>query len=107
LTTDDDIARLNQGYLGRDGATNVLAFPMSGGPPPQVESRMLGDVVVSLDTALKESAACGEPLHQTINRLLIHGVLHLLGYDHERSASDARRMKAAERRLMAEVEEET
>ena len=105
LTTDADIARLNQGYLGREGATNVLAFPMSGGPAPEVASAMLGDVVISVDTAVKESAVCGEALHQTINRLLIHGVLHLLGYDHERSAAEAKRMEAAEGRLMAVVRE--
>lgn len=105
LTTDEEIARLNRGYLGREGATNVLAFPMSGGPAPEVESAMLGDVVVSVDTALKESASSGETLGQTIHRLLIHGVLHLVGYDHERSAEDAERMEAAESRLMAIIRE--
>ena len=55
FTGDKDIAELNRNYVGVKGPTNVLAFPMSGGPPPNVESGMLGDVVVSVDTAIRES----------------------------------------------------
>jgi len=106
LTTDAEIARLNRRYLGKEGPTNVLAFPMSGGPPPQVEAGMLGDVVISVDTAAKESEAGGEPLGRTVDRLLIHGILHLLGHDHEVSPADADRMAAEEKRLMSIIEEE-
>ena len=66
---------------------------------------MLGDVVVSVGTALKESKALGEPLEHTIDRLLIHGVLHLLGYDHEKSTAEAARMEKEEKRLQALVRE--
>lgn len=105
FTDNERIAWLNDRYLGRKGPTNVLAFPMAGGPEPEVETSMLGDVVISVDTALRESKEIGEPLEQTIDRLIIHGVLHLLGYDHEKSAAEARRMENEEERLMALIME--
>ncbi|MBN1103472.1 MAG: rRNA maturation RNase YbeY, partial [Deltaproteobacteria bacterium] len=67
---------------------------------------ILGDVVVSVDTALEESRKTGESLERTLHRLLIHGVLHLLNYDHERSSREARRMRREEERLLALMEEE-
>jgi probable rRNA maturation factor len=106
FTDDDRIAQLNDQYLGRKGPTNVLAFPMAGGPTPNVDSAMLGDVVISVDTALRESKDLGEPLEYTINRLLIHGILHLLGYDHEQSTKEAARMEKEQDRLIALVREE-
>jgi len=105
FTDNERIARLNDRYLGRKGPTNVLAFPMSGGPEPGVESGMLGDVVISVDTAINESEDLDEPLEHTIDRLIIHGILHLLGYDHEKSEAEARRMEKEEERLMALVME--
>ncbi len=101
FTDDSRITHLNNLYLGRKGSTNVLAFPMTGGPGPEVESPMLGDVVISVDTAIRESKERGELLIRTIHRLLIHGILHLLGYDHEKSATEAQRMEKEEKRLMA------
>ena len=83
----------------------MLAFPLAGGPEPEVETSMLGDVVISIDTALRESKEIGETLERTIDRLIIHGVLHLLGYDHEKSAAEAKRMEKEEKRLMALVME--
>jgi len=106
FTDDQHIAELNREYLGREGPTNVLAFPMSGGAPPHVASSMLGDVVVSVDRAIEESEASGEPFECTIYRLLIHGILHLLAYDHEKSADDARVMENEEKRLLGIIEEE-
>jgi probable rRNA maturation factor len=96
LTDDTRMARLNRKYLKRKGSTNVLAFPMSDGP----ESSLLGDVVISVETAMRESEAVGESLEDTIDRLLIHGILHLLGYDHTGSVSEARQMEQEEKRLM-------
>ncbi|RLC25225.1 MAG: rRNA maturation RNase YbeY, partial [Deltaproteobacteria bacterium] len=98
--------RLNERYLNRKGPTNVLAFPMSGGPAPDIESAMLGDVVVSVDTARREADVAGETMEKAVNRLLIHGVLHLLGFDHETGAADARRMEREENRLMGLIREE-
>ena len=100
FTDNQGIAELNRRYLGREGPTNVLAFPMTGGPEPEIDSPMLGDVVISVDRASQESEELEEPLGQTIDRLLIHGVLHLLGYDHEKSTADAGRMEEEEKRLM-------
>jgi probable rRNA maturation factor len=93
LFTDDiRIAHLNNRYLGRKGPTNVLAFPMEEGPTSNFESPMLGDVVISVSTALREAKEHGEALEHTIDRLLIHGLLHLLGYDHQKSTAEAKRM---------------
>ena len=83
FTDDKRIADLNNRYLGRKGPTNVLAFPMQEVPTSEYESPMLGDVVISVCAALRESEEFGENLEYTIDRLLIHGLLHLLGFDHE------------------------
>jgi probable rRNA maturation factor len=105
LTDDEYISELNHQYLGREGPTNVLAFPMVGGPPPHVESGMMGDVVVSVDTALREARELQETLEETLYRLLIHGILHLLNYDHERSSEEAARMRKEEERLLSLIKE--
>lgn len=99
LTDDAAISDLNRRYLGREGPTNVLAFPM-GENRFSEKTLILGDVVVSVDTAMEESNQSGEPLESTVFRLLVHGVLHLLGHDHERSPREARRMRAEEERLL-------
>ncbi len=106
FTDDNGIAQLNERYLGRKGPTNVLAFPMAGGPAPDHCSTMLGDVVVSGDTALRESKKFGESLDHTIDRLLIHGILHLLGFDHTKSQEEAERMEKEEKRLMTLITED-
>lgn len=105
FTDDRRMAELNRRYRGKTGPTNVLAFPLEGGPSPGPESGMLGDVAVSVDTALRESKMLDEPLEETIDRLLIHGILHLLDYDHERSEAEASRMAEEEGRLLALIRE--
>lgn len=99
FTDDHEIATLNNRYLGRKGATDVLAFPMAGGPEPSPPTSMLGDVVVSLETALKEADELGVSVTEMVDRLLIHGILHLLGFDHEVSAEEALKMQREESRL--------
>ncbi|MDY6881800.1 MAG: rRNA maturation RNase YbeY [Desulfatiglans sp.] len=106
LTDDERIAQLNKHYLGREGPTNVLAFPMGPDSFPKVPSYMMGDVVISLETAVRESKEQGEPSERVVDRLLIHGILHLLGYDHEISSEESLRMDQEEHRLMALLEEE-
>lgn len=106
FTDDAHMAHLNRRYLGRNGATNVLAFPMGEGPTSDFDSPMLGDVVISVTTAFRESEAFGETLEHTIFRLLIHGLLHLLGYDHETSIAEATRMEKEEQRLIALMKED-
>ena len=107
LFTDDvHIATLNKNYLGREGPTNVLAFPMSVDSPDDIDTGMIGDVVISVDTAIRESEETGEDPTETIFRLLIHGVLHLFNYDHERSPEEATIMQREEKRLLDLVRKE-
>jgi probable rRNA maturation factor len=101
FTGDEGITELNRRYLKRDKPTNVLAFPMIDAEQPEVKTSMLGDIVISLDAALREAQACGESLEGAIDRLLVHGLVHLLGYDHEGSRQEARRMQKEEKRLLA------
>jgi len=100
FTNDEHIAELNRLFLKRDRPTNVLAFPMEGGPESGPQTPMIGDIVISLDAAERDAEEIGEDLDRTINRLLIHGFLHLLGCDHERSEADARKMERETERLL-------
>jgi rRNA maturation RNase YbeY len=101
FTDDTRIADLNRRFLQRQGPTNVLAFPMKNGDPAVPETAMLGDIVISLDAAGRDAARFGEHPSKTVNRLLIHGLLHLLGHDHERSEKEARQMEEETERLLA------
>jgi rRNA maturation RNase YbeY len=85
---------LNRRYRRRDRTTDVLAFPMreATGPP----THLLGDVVISLPTAARQAAALGRSVDQEVAMLLVHGVLHLLGYEHERGEREARHMRRKE-----------
>jgi rRNA maturation RNase YbeY len=104
FTDDGHIAELNEQYRRRRGPTNVLAFGMEDTQPDSIVSPMLGDVVISLDTALREAEEGRESLEETVYRLLIHGVLHLLGFDHEISKLEARKMEEEELRLRTVVQ---
>ena len=90
---------LNAHYRGIDRATDVLAFAMREGPFADLHPQVLGDVVLSAETALRQARTHRHTLAEELTRLLIHGTLHLLGYDHEVSAADARLMRAKEREL--------
>jgi probable rRNA maturation factor len=103
LVGDRRIAALNRKFFNREGPTNVIAFPMQAGPFADLHPDLLGDVVISVDTAHREARAAGMDLDERIAQLLVHGVLHLYGYDHENTAADARRMAAKSRRLMATI----
>ncbi len=103
FTDDNHIAELNHRFLKREGPTNVLAFSMRGddkGP----ETSMLGDVVISLGAAMRDAKRDDVSFDKTVDRLLIHGLLHLLGYDHERSDQEARRMEKETERLLKIIE---
>jgi probable rRNA maturation factor len=99
LIDDAEIRRLNRDYRGKDRPTDVLAFAMREGARVAGDDIVLGDVVISLDTAARQARQRQVSTADEVRTLLIHGVLHLLGYDHERSAAEARRMKAMERKL--------
>ncbi len=102
LTDDARIRTLNLQHRCKDAPTDVLSFPLE--PPvfsaaeSQAPERLLGDVVVSLDTAFRQAAEYDAPVQNEVNRLLIHGILHVLGHDHE-DPNEALRMRAEERRL--------
>ncbi len=103
LTDDRHIAALNRDWRGQDRPTNVLSFPIgeaceAGGPAP----RLLGDVVVALETLLAEAAAEAKTPPAHLSHLIVHGVLHLLGYDHEVTA-EAEAMEALERDVLARL----
>ena len=99
LTGDEQIRELNSWYLKRDKPTNVLAFPMTENNSQEPESGMLGDIVVSIDTAGREALDMDISLNDRVFQLLIHGLLHLLGYDHEISEEYEIKMQDEEKRL--------
>lgn len=100
ITDDPGIATLNEGYLGRLGPTNVLAFAMGEGEFAELAPGLLGDVVVSVDTAWREAQENElEPAEHFV-RLIIHGILHLLGHDHLRDEDQALAMEALTEKLL-------
>jgi len=100
LANDRTVRLLNRAYRGRDKATNVLAFAERDARSPDPAS--LGDVVLALGTIAREAKAQGKTLAQHAAHLVVHGTLHLLGFDHVEEA-EARRMEAAERRALARI----
>ena len=108
FTDDEHMAVLNRQYRGKEGATDVLSFSMLEEPDgdllPAFESVMLGDVVISVDTALRDAKELEQSFEKTVDRLMIHGILHLLGYDHEKSSVGAIRMREEEERLITKFE---
>ena len=100
IVDDGQIAELNQTYLNHTGATNVISFPMQEGDFPQITPDLLGDVVISADTAHREARQAGMPFVERFNELLIHGILHLVGYDHVHSEAAAAVMERKSEELM-------
>ncbi|GAB4376512.1 MAG: hypothetical protein Kow00114_40220 [Kiloniellaceae bacterium] len=104
--TDDAEQRvLNRDYRLKDSATNVLSFPNMDDPDmaaavPAGQPRLLGDVVLARETVLREAAEQGKSLADHMTHLVVHGVLHLAGYDHQ-DAAEAAAMEALERRILA------
>jgi probable rRNA maturation factor len=94
LSDDEQLQQLNRDYLGIDAATDVLSFPASETNPESGE-RYLGDILVSVPRASQQAAAAGHPLEAEVQLLVVHGVLHLLGYDHA-EPQEKRRMWAAQ-----------
>jgi probable rRNA maturation factor len=94
---------LNRVWRGKDSSTNVLAFPVAGAePPPPGAPLLLGDVVLALETVATEAAEQGKPLSDHLRHLVVHGVLHLLGHDHEESEA-AEAMERRETAVLAEL----
>jgi probable rRNA maturation factor len=99
LVDDVEMQALNAAWRGRDRPTDVLAFSLEEGPHAERSGRLLGDVVIGVETAARQARARRRSLDDELARLLVHGTLHLVGYDHVR-ASEARRMRAEERRIL-------
>lgn len=99
LVDDAAIRALNREHRGKDKETDVLSFPMyEPGEEHVGEERFIGDIVISIDTARRQASEYDAPLQRELERLLIHGVLHLLGHDHMEPDERAE-MEAEERRL--------
>ena len=94
LIGDRSMRRLNRQYRKKDRTTDVLAFSMREDSGSQ--SALIGDVVISVPTAAKQANQLGRSLDEELIALLVHGILHLCGYDHERSERDARHMRQRE-----------
>ncbi len=93
----------NRDYRHKDRPTDVLAFPMLEGIGGELHPQFLGDVMVSLEMVAKEARLFGRSQAQQLLILLIHGVLHLIGYDHERSPREARRMSRREKYIFKKL----
>jgi probable rRNA maturation factor len=97
---DNQIKKLNNNYLKRNNPTNVLSFAMTEGEFGDINPRILGDIVISVETAFRDASISHIDLMDEVEFLIIHGLLHLLGYNHENTDDDkAMAMKVCERDL--------
>lgn len=107
IVGDRSIRRINREYLDRDRPTNVISFSQLEGDGGGLAPDMLGDVVISADTAVREAGEGGMPPFERLSFLLLHGILHLCGYDHERSGeAEAARMEEKEAELFRTLKKE-
>lgn len=103
LVDDEGITEINHQYLQRNRPTNVISFSMAEGEFGDINSHILGDIVISVETALKDADEGGIDIEDEIDYLMIHGLLHLLGYDHEDSDAEALLMKEKEKEIFFEL----
>ena len=102
IVNDEQIQDLNRKYLDRDRPTNVISFPQQEGDGPAGEH--LGDVVISIEEAFQEAQESGMRLDERMLELLVHGICHLTGYNHEGVSEEmAREMEEIEDRLIREI----
>ena len=100
LVDDIQIRDLNRRYLRRDKPTNVLSFPMKEGEFSILHPQLLGDLVISVETAKRQSNRFGLDEMEMVSLLMIHGILHLIGYEHERTKKGAREMTIKQKELL-------
>lgn len=93
LTDDAQLHELNRDYLGVDAPTDVLSFPASE-TDPETGARYLGDILISVPRAEEQARAAGHPLESEVQLLVVHGTLHLLGYDHAEADEKTKMWKA-------------
>ncbi len=106
LVDDEEMSQLNRQYRHKEGPTNVLSFPIADGADAglsQIAVAELGDIIISLDTAQREAVELGRSCHDRLTWLITHGLLHLLGYDHERSEKEAEEMYDQEISLLTRL----
>ncbi len=102
VTDDETVRRLNREYAGEDAPTDVLSFSLREGEEfasPPGEPAPLGEVIISWPTADRQAAERGAPIQDELAHVLVHGVLHLLGYDHAQPEEE-RRMRSREEQLL-------
>jgi probable rRNA maturation factor len=104
ITSDEQVRALNRDYAGDDHATDVLSFSLREGEPFAApdQTERLGEVIISYETAVRQAAEAGHDIEDELGHLLVHGVLHLLGYDHAAVAGEAK-MRARERAVLGEL----
>jgi len=102
LTGDQAIRRLNRDYRGKDKTTDVLSFE-GDHQIGDDERRALGDIIISLPQAKRQAASFGHSVRAEVVRLMVHGIAHLIGYDHELGPRQARTMFAYERRVLDQL----
>ena len=105
LTTDDaTLQDLNHRFLGIDAPTDVLAFPEAAEAPlGEGEPPSLGDIAISVPTAVRQAAELGHGLSDELAHLLTHGILHLCGYEHEGGGEEAARMRSREEHYLGDI----
>jgi probable rRNA maturation factor len=103
LVDDARIQDLNRRYLNRDKPTNVLAFPMREGEFSTLHPHLLGDLVISVETAKRQSNRFGLSKMEMVILLMIHGILHLIGYEHEGTRKGAQEMTLKQKELLEQV----
>jgi probable rRNA maturation factor len=109
FTDDDEVKALNTGYRGKEKPTNVLSFPMIDGDLLHSIRKadggevLLGDIVLAHGVCVREAEEKGIPAEKHAAHLVVHGALHLLGYDHETGEEDAEAMEAVERHALAAI----
>jgi probable rRNA maturation factor len=99
FTDNRQIRDINRTYFNKDQPTNVISFSYVDGFPCEV----VGDLIISLERAHEESMRSGMPLYERVFSLIIHGLLHVQGFDHEKGEREARRMRYREKKLLAYV----
>lgn len=104
---NSEIRRLNKQFRSKDRATDVLSFPLGSDGVYDINretgASLLGDVVISMETAVRQAAAYGHSLEREVGFLTVHSMLHLLGYDHETSPLDAAKMREKEEAILGEL----
>ncbi len=105
LTGDDELRRLNREFRGIDEPTDVLSFPDESTEEFIGGAAALGDIAISLETATRQAVAANRTVDREVSHLLLHGMLHLCGHDHEDGPEEAERMREREEKYLGDLSE--